>query len=792
MQFTTEWLRPTRTAQDDTVGTTAWVETASLYNQNGVESCFSIFQAGSEAPYVASMKLVFNDTLATAEDKGIQEYTFTMTEDYGGSSDTWSETLAGADINNLKFGFAFALGTANTGPTYSGAESYYLMATGFEGLYDIPDDATIDGIEVQLVGTLQSTGGGTQTYKLDTVRIRVTYTWDISINGAASSYGGIFIDPPNRQLPQKKYRYKVTSPSGDYLGDWRDVSSDPGYKQDVNNIIGSMPISFARNDLSIEPKVDSLLNQDGSTLTNEDDSPFLIDVTPIAALGPGTNLDTNYDVQVDAIYGQFEPLLNEDDTPILNEDGSMLLIEEGYPLGRPIFKGYIPRWELPFSGKGIAAEIRSYSQDLVNEPLLTEDTPYVSTTAGTSDYYGINGGGPTDYTALYQTFTMAAQKTVSKVRLYPFAGWYTDVPFTVNVISGTPSSPGTLLGSGSGTVNRNTPVSYYDVVFTSPITLAAGTYYFQFDTPYAKTGGNVTYPFNLFKTSTSYSGGQAYYYTSDTGLVAASDDIAFILYEAGQDTTVPFLSYDPSDILRAVVDFAQGRGMKINYTADSIQDTGTTVSYTFRGQTIKEAIEKVLELCPANWYYYYDFGTDTIYLREKSATPDRWLRKGQSVVDGSGKLVKTIEQVVNDVLFTGGGDPALYTRDSDFTNVGSTTRRGLKKLSDNRVTVEATAHILAQSEIDQFKDPLYAGDTEITEDGTFYLEDVAVGEVYGFIGFGSLIDAVVVQSVSKDYKPDTMPIVLTYNLPKVNKRVEDIKRNLDTLETTNVPDTPTT
>lgn len=790
MQFTTEWLTPTRVFQDDSDGSTAWVEIDSITTQDGFEDCFSVYQVGSELPYLASIKLVFNDTLATAEDKGVQEYTNPFTETFGSSSDDWSETLTGADVNNLKFGFGFGIGTADSGPTYSGQESYYLMATGFEGLYVIPDDATIDGIEARLVGSLQSTGGGTQTYKLDYVQIRVTYTWDVAIDGAASSYGGIFLDPPNRQLPQKKYRYKVTSPEGDYLGDWRDVSSDPGYKQDVNNIIGSMPISFARNDLSVSASVDNLLNQDDTNLTNEDDSPFLIDVTPIAALGDGTNLDTNYDVEVDAIYGQFEPLLNEDDTPILNEDGSMLLVEEGFPLGRTIFRGYVPRWELPLSGSGITAEIRSYSQDLVNEPLLTEDTAYITTTAGTSDFYGISGGGPTDYTALYQTFTMAAQKTVSKVRVYAFAGWYIDVDCSVSIFGGTPSSPGSSYGGGTAYVNRNTPVPYLDVVFDSPITLAAGTYFFSFGTSYAKTGGNVTYPLNFYKTSSSYSGGQAYYYTNDTGLVAASDDIAFVLYEAGEDTTVPFNSYDPSDILRAIVDFAQGRGLRINYTADSIQDTGTTVSYTFRGQTIKEAIEKVLELCPANWYYYYDFGTDTIYLREKSATPDRWLRKGQTVVDG--KIVKTIEQVVNDVLFTGGGDPALYTRDSDFTNVGTTTRRGLKKLSDNRVTVEATAHILAQSEINQYKDPLYAGDVEITEDGTFYLEDVAVGETLGFIGFGSLVDAIVVQSVSKDYKPDTMPLVLTYNLPKVNKRVEDIKRNLDTLETTNVPDTPTT
>lgn len=783
MTITTEWRYPTRTAQDDTVGDSAWVEQASITDQTSyiAQSFFLTF----ESFYLAKAHLVFNDTpdYTNNEATGTDTYPFS---NLGGSSDTWgSSGLTGADVTSEKFGVALSFGQYAS-PTYT-IKSYYLMGMGFG--FDIPDEATIDGIEVEALVQDNSTGGGTHTLFVGTYRMRITFTWSPTVEAEASSFGGIYLTPPNRQLPQKKHRYKVRSPSGDYLGDWRDVASDPSYKQDINNIIGSMPISFARNDLSIEPKVEALLNEDDAPLTNEDDSTFLIDVTPVSALGEGTNLDTNYDVEVDSIYGQFEALLNEDDTPILNEDGSTILVEEGYPLGRPIFRGYIPRWELPLSGVGITSEIRSYSQDLANLILETEDTPYLTYDTLNGNSIGISGGGPTDYTILGQSFIMAQAKTISKIRLFAFAGWYTDVEFTVTVKGGYPLVPtGITYGSGTGVANRNELQPYIDVVFDAPLELPAETHYFEITTDFAKTGGNSTYPINFSLTNSS--NGVLRYKLGKFGswTTYSSNHIAFSLYEAGQDTTVPFASEDPSDILRSIVDFARGRGMRINYTSDSIVDTGTTVSYTFRGQTVKEAIEKVLELCPAGWFYYYDFGTDTIYLRERSTTPDRWLRQGQTVVDG--KIIKTIEQVVNDVLFTGGGDPALYTRDQDLTNVGNTTRRGLKKLSDNRVTVEATAHILADSEINQYKDPLYAGDVTITEDGTFYLEDVAVGEMLGFIGFGALVDAIVVQSVSKDYKPDTMPLALTYNVPRVNKRVEDIKRNLDTLETTNNPNSP--
>lgn len=786
--FTTDWLLPTRVAQDDSIGDTSWSEIDDLQYDDGVYATFGqVNLIGDNESALTKGYLVFNDVINTATNVVVSGDRHPYAN-IGGSSNVWGHSgITGLEAKNEKFGIAIGIGRYTvSGGTYAD-KSYYLVLTGFNPT--IPDNAIITGIEATFDTVDNPSGGGTNTVYYDCIKVRFTYSWDIEAIGNANSFGGIYINPPNREKPYKKFRYKVYSEDGDYLGDWKDAS-EPNFKQEINNIIGSLPISFARNDLALEPSVDYLLNENDAQITDEDDSPLLIDVSPSVGLGDGTTLDTNNDVEVDAIYGQFEALLNEDDSPILNEDGDTLLVEDGYPLGRTIFRGYIPRWELPLSGDAISSEIRSYSQDLANILLETDDVAYIDNSTRASNSIGIDGAGPTDNNVIYQTFTMAAEKVVNKVRLYPYAGWYTDVPFRVNVYTGTPSSLGTLLGFGLGTVNRNNPVdSGYDVVFNSPITLPAGSYVFVITTDYQKTGGNVTYPFNLFLSSSSYSGGQmSYLWGSKTSptLVNTSNDIAFILYEAGGDTTRAFNSYDPSNILKAVVDFANSRGARINYTVDSIQPTNTTVSYTFRNQSIKQCIEKILELCPADWYYYYDFGTDTIYLRAKSITVDRWLRKGRSVVDG--KIVKTIEQVVNDVPFSGGGDPALYIRDRRAPADG--TRRGLKALSDNRVTSEDTAYILTASEIDQLNQPLYAGDVEITSDDTFYLEDVNVGEMLGFIGFGELVDGIVVQSVGKEYKGDTMPLTLTYNIPRINKRVEDIKRNLDTLETANNPSEP--
>ena len=104
----------------------------------------------------------------------------------------------------------------------------------------------------------------------------------------------------------------------------------------------------------------------------------------------------------------------------------------------------------------------------------------------------------------------------------------------------------------------------------------------------------------------------------------------------------------------------------------------------------------------------------------------------------------------------------------------------------------STATILSESRIDQYKNSLYAGDVTIVEDDlkTFYVEDVNVGELIGFIGFGDIIDEIEVQSVSTEYNPDEIPVELTYDVPSVNKRVEDIKRNLEVVEQKNNPAEP--
>src|SRR5690606_15443345 len=101
-------------------------------------------------------------------------------------------------------------------------------------------------------------------------------------------------------------------------------------------------------------------------------------------------------------------------------------------------------------------------------------------------------------------------------------------------------------------------------------------------------------------------------------------------------TTVPFNSFDPSEIARIAMDrFYQAANLEqVSYTqrtSDSIATTGTQVSYTFRNNTYKEVLDKVLELMPSDWFYRVGLGDNTVYFRERSNTPQHLFYLGKHI-----------------------------------------------------------------------------------------------------------------------------------------------------------------
>lgn len=288
-----------------------------------------------------------------------------------------------------------------------------------------------------------------------------------------------------------------------------------------------------------------------------------------------------------------------------------------------------------------------------------------------------------------------------------------------------------------------------------------------------------------------------------------------VLRDSSGNTTIAYNSYSPEAILRDVIDKYRRLEGKINYSSTSIGITNQIVSYTFNTNTIKECLDKIIELCPVGWYYRID-PDNTIYLQPKNILSDHIFTLGLNVEKLS--TFRRIEDIVNRVLFTGGGDPPLFRK---VENTSSQATYGLyeKLVVDQRVTEADTAAIMAQRIVDAQKDPEIRSIFEIIDnngpdgDKGYDIETIKPGQTLKVKNLKTSIKtqsewdrelfdqdvwdqtlattaADVIQILSVSYAPDSVIIEASSRLPQVSKRIEDVNRNLINSQTVDNPAAP--
>ena len=288
-----------------------------------------------------------------------------------------------------------------------------------------------------------------------------------------------------------------------------------------------------------------------------------------------------------------------------------------------------------------------------------------------------------------------------------------------------------------------------------------------------------------------------------------------ILRDGSGNTTLAYNSYDPSQILTDVLDKYRAIGGNLNYSAASVALTNTVVSYTFNTNTIKECLDKIIELCPVGWFYRID-PNGLVYLQPKNILADHNFTLGLEVEKL--ETFRRVEDVVNRVLFVGGGNPALFRL---YENNGSQLSYGLyeKKIVDQRVTLAATASTISNREINSKKDPEIRSTFTILDNngpaGRGYdIESIKVGQTLqvknlkGDVQSSTLWDiaiwdtdvwdqtlatsaADILQILSLEYSPESIIIEASSRLPQIAKRIEDVNRNLEQSEMVNNPSAPT-
>ncbi len=286
------------------------------------------------------------------------------------------------------------------------------------------------------------------------------------------------------------------------------------------------------------------------------------------------------------------------------------------------------------------------------------------------------------------------------------------------------------------------------------------------------------------------------------------------------NTTITYTNQEPGDILKDIIDkYNDITGVygKIDYAVGSIDDTSLSLDYEFKTVSVLEAIDKIVEMCPANWYWYLNEDNE-IHLHEFSDTADHTFYVGRDI--GELKPHKRIENIKNVCYVTGkevSGENLFrkYERSSSITNYG----RKVAWINDNRLTDSTTMQAFADSILDLQDEPevrmiVSVVDNNNDEELGRDIESIDPGDTMNILNFLSqkgytlwgeaiwdtdvwgydISNVTVVNTniIKIDYSPDEIKMEISSRLPTITRGVNELRRRLD-LESTNAnPDAPTT
>lgn len=231
----------------------------------------------------------------------------------------------------------------------------------------------------------------------------------LSVAGGGTAIGNAIFLLTYQQLAQKDYEYRVFTHDGDFIGIWQNITSDFAYEQYINQTPTELNVSIGRSPNNLAIKLDALLDENSSPITDENSSIIYAQTETANAVGDGSDVDINYNVDVYAFYGGYEQLLDEDGDPILDENSDPILVQFGAPNGKRVYSGYIADYELTYGEQtGVDVVIVPHSAEMDHYVFLDGTDTTVSYGASTDpvqmaidamDNYQ-SQGGIVEYTAI--------------------------------------------------------------------------------------------------------------------------------------------------------------------------------------------------------------------------------------------------------------------------------------------------------------------------------------------------------------------------------------------------------
>lgn len=569
---------------------------------------------------------------------------------------------------------------------------------------------------------------------------------------------------------QKRYEYKIFR-NGLFLGILQDVQSDFAYYQNINSAGSQLPITVAKSADTANLAVSPILDETGEIITDELGEAILEERAP--------------DVVGDAA-----------DNILIRNDNDVVVYEFSnyYPNGIVVFKGYISKWKVIFGGDdNIVITVLSHGQDFNNyvNPGGTADTLDQSQTTYDIGSF-LNGpflvGGVQQNAVTGQEILVGAGVTNLSAFIFKLAsitGESINVPVSVWSSAAAASANQTPLATTSTTIDSTSPS---DTLFTLAVPIPVLSGQRLFIAVYINEPRLSVY----FSNSHVYSDGNAY--ISGVGgvlsLPLTLNDLYFKTYYSVNSTVITYTNSDPSTTLTSIMDYYISSGGSIAKQPGGYDLTGVLpVQTVFKLNTILEALQKLIGLAPSDWYWYVDPSNDILYFKQAAVSATHRLIKGLHIQ--SLEIEATKENITNVAYFTGGdtgGGQNLFINVNDTLSLVE-NRRGLIRLSDNRVTDVSTGQLIAQNYIDQNNEQTYITQVTVT-DSTYDINLFNIGEIVAIEDYGNFVDDLLLQIVGITRNIDTVILWLGVLPARQTALTEQLGRELADIQTIDNPTTP--
>lgn len=246
------------------------------------------------------------------------------------------------------------------------------------------------------------------------------------------------------------------------------------------------------------------------------------------------------------------------------------------------------------------------------------------------------------------------------------------------------------------------------------------------------------------------------------------------LLRNGSTIAIKYNSYEIANIVKNIIDRYQAEATNpvVNYTSTSIENTGTTTTYLFEAKTFKEALDKCVEMSPADFYYYID-ADNILHFKQKPSTPTHRFIFGKHFKKVS--VFKNMEKVWNNILFfnSSTNSTKILKRYRDINSENNFDDRWYI-ITDGRVKDMATANSMANSFLNERKDAEIDVEVEIIDnnesDFGYDIELIEPGDTCQFLGFNT--------TTSQTFSDNMLIKEVDYKIDKVVIRLESLQESL--------------